>query len=87
MKLLRNKYRWLAILVALWTRGVGFVIGAPPETVDFKTTSFTPLPVVLTEEKDTLIFSDSPEYVIKAVYWRPVRLTARVVCISTMLMK
>ena len=38
MKLLRNKYRWLAILVALWTRGVGFVIGAPPETVDFKTT-------------------------------------------------
>ena len=66
MKLLRNKYRWLAILVALWTRGVGFVIGAPPETVDFKTTSFTPLPVVLTEEKDTLIFSDSPEYVNKS---------------------
>lgn len=66
MKLLRNKYRWLAILVALWTRGVGFVIGAPPETVDFKTTSFTPLPVVLTEEKDTLFFSDSPEYVNKS---------------------
>lgn len=66
MKLLRNKYRWLAVLVALWTRGVGFVIGAPPETVDFKTTTFTPLPVVLTEEKDTLIFSDSPEYVNKS---------------------
>ena len=54
MKLLRNKYRWLAVLVALWTRGLGFVMGAPPETVDFKTTTFTPLPVVLTEEKDTL---------------------------------
>lgn len=66
MKLLRNKYRWLAILVALWTRGVGFVIGAPPETVNFQTTTFTPLPVVLTEEKDTLIFSDSPEYVNKS---------------------
>lgn len=65
MKLLRNKYRWLAVLVALWTRGLGFVMGAPPETVDFKTTTFTPLPVVLTEEKDTLIFSDSPEYVNK----------------------
>lgn len=65
MKLLRNKYRWLAVLVALWTRGLGLVMGAPPETVDFKTTTFTPLPVVLTEEKDTLIFSDSPEYVNK----------------------
>jgi len=65
VKLLRNKYRWLAVLVALWTRGLGFVMGAPPETVDFKTTTFTPLPVVLTEEKDTLIFSDSPEYVNK----------------------
>lgn len=65
MKLLRNKYRWLALLVALWTRGVGVVMGAPPATVDVTTTTFTPLPVVLTEEKDTLIFSDSPEYVNK----------------------
>lgn len=65
LKLLRNKYRWLALLVALWTRGVSTVIGAPPATVDVTTTSFTALPVVLTEEKDTLIFSDSPEYVNK----------------------
>ncbi|SUP37138.1 hypothetical protein [Veillonella criceti] len=65
MKLLRNKYRWLAVLVALWTRGVSFVMGAPPATIDVTTTNFTSLPVVLTEEKDTLIFSDSPEYVNK----------------------
>lgn len=67
---MRNKYRWLALLVALWTRGVGVVMGAPPATVDVTTTTFTPLPVVLTEEKDTLIFSDSPEYVNKMVYWQ-----------------
>lgn len=65
MKLLRNKYRWLALLVALWTRGMGAVMGAPPATVDVNAMTFTPLPVVLTEEKDTLIFSDSPEYVNK----------------------
>ncbi|SUP45139.1 hypothetical protein [Veillonella criceti] len=56
MKLLRNKYRWLAVLVALWTRGVSFVMGAPPATIDVTTTNFTSLPVVLTKKRYAYFF-------------------------------
>lgn len=62
-----KRYKWLALASAVWLRGVSMVFGAPPTTVDWDTTNLTPLPAVLTEEKDTLIFSDSPEYVERAV--------------------
>lgn len=61
-----KRYKWLALASAVWLRGVSMVFGAPPTTVDWDTTNLTPLPAVLTEEKDTLIFSDSPEYVEKS---------------------
>lgn len=60
-----KRYKWLALASAVWLRGVSMVFGAPPTTVDWDTTNLTPLPAVLTEEKDTLILSDSPEYVEK----------------------
>lgn len=61
-----KRYKWLALASAVWLRGVSMVFGAPPTTVDWDTTNLTPLPAVLTEEKDTLILSDSPEYVEKS---------------------
>lgn len=61
-----KRYKWLALASALWLRGVSMVFGAFPTTVDWNTINLVPLPAVLTEEKDTLILSDSPEYVDKS---------------------
>lgn len=61
-----KRYKWLALASALWLRGVSMVFGASPTTVDWNTINLVPLPAVLTEEKDTLILSDSPEYVDKS---------------------